>query len=156
MRYEREPQKNDMNKFTGLILIIAPFIIFIVLGSALYTWTTCACSYAEYDNPFPTIEIEITDNPSGDSMKIKHLAGDPLNWSRYKLILTNHPDKSNTVSMHDLSSLPEQNAGEWINIDNEIEGFDDIDYNQDLTYQVEIYNLKENKRVYHRESVICE
>jgi hypothetical protein len=107
---------------------------------------------------FPTIEVTLKHgSANGDSLRIKHIQGDPLDWSKFKVILTNNTDVTDTALITDLTSLGQITAGESSSVTElGITGFSDIDYEKGKAYQLEIYNLKENKRVYNRDNIICE
>jgi len=111
------------------------------------------------DYEFPTIEVNLRNtfgyNGLNDRMTVKHVQGDPLDWQGYKIIITNNSDESSTV-LTQLSSLGSQNAGESVQINSTIVGFNLINYEKGKAYTIEIYNLKENKRVYNRDNLICE
>jgi hypothetical protein len=110
----------------------------------------------DYNMPvFPTIEVRLQDNAINDRLIIKHVQGDPIDWTRYKIIMTNNTDDSSTT-MTQLNELGWQTAGESKQINRTISGFNHLNYEKGKTYTLEIYNLKENKRVYNRDNLVCE
>jgi hypothetical protein len=155
------PQHAREDEKKGIIVIVAIVIIVIVLLVALpiaFLWAAPIDSddfYSETVTVFPTIEISLQHgDDNGDKLSIKHTSGDPLDWSNFKIIIS---DSGNSAVMTDLSSLGQIAAGEKSTItESGISGFSDIDYAKGSSYQVEIYNLKENKRVYNRDNLICE
>jgi hypothetical protein len=106
---------------------------------------------------FPTIEVNLRDNgpAESDTITIKHVQGDPLDWSDYKLIITNNTTDFSTT-MTNLNSLGQITAGEQSKINVTIAGFTGLNYLKAYSYTIEIYDLKENKRVYVNDNRICE
>jgi len=152
-------RRKDEEAVSPVIAIILMVAITVVLASVLYVWVMNLAQTDEEVGTFPTIEVTLKHGASAsDSLTIKHIQGDPLDWTKFKVIITNQTDTTNTAVMTDLSALtPNQiTAGESSSITKSIAGFDDIDYQKGKSYQLEIYNLKENKRVYNKENVICE
>jgi flagellin-like protein len=150
--------RKDIRAVSPVIAIILMVAITVVLASVLYVWVTSFLpDGTENDFKFPTLEITLTDGmDDGDTLDIKHTSGDPLDWKKYKVIITNNTDKSDTAVITDLSSLGQITAGEYSTItESGISGFSDIDYVKGNSYQLEIYNLKENKRVMNKQNVIC-
>ena len=159
------PQHAREDEKKGIIVIVSIFLIIVViliLAPIFYIWSLPfeggSGGYHEEFVTFPTIEITLKDySNDGDSLRVKHIQGDPLDWSGFKMILTNNPDATDTAVMTDLSSLSQITAGESSTItESGITGFSDIDYQKGKAYQLEIYNLRENKRVYNRDNIICE
>jgi hypothetical protein len=111
----------------------------------------------EEEVKFPTLDIALWDNGPAetDSLRVKHLQGDPLDWSDYKIIITNNTNDF-TSTMVNLNSLGTITAGDTSRINNTIPGFTGINYSKATSYMIEIYNLKENKRVYYLSNLICQ
>ena len=105
------------------------------------------------DYQFPTIEVTLKDNGINDKLTIKHVQGDPLDWSGYKMFITNNSDEY-IASLRDLSPLGFQNAGETKFINSTISDFNEIDYERGKAYTIEIYDYKDNKLVYVRDNVV--
>jgi hypothetical protein len=103
---------------------------------------------------FPTLEIEILDLPAGDQINIKHVSGDPIYWREYKMIIMNQTDPSNSMV---LITLPGQTVASEIshfNITN-TPNFDKIDFNNTDFYDLELYNIKDSKRVFQKTNILC-
>jgi hypothetical protein len=106
---------------------------------------------------FPTIEVSIMDRQGGDRISIKHVQGDPLDWSNHKIIMANTSDEMQYMTILNLTE--EITAGEITVI--EISEYKEsrygyINFQKTLSYDMEIYNKKENKRTYARDNIICE
>ncbi|UCH89294.1 MAG: hypothetical protein JSV49_01210, partial [Thermoplasmata archaeon] len=102
---------------------------------------------------FPTIDVSLRDSPDGDWLYIKHIQGEPLDWSDYKMIIINNSDPSNIATLTSLSGS--FSAGDVWTFDSNTPGFGSIDFKVGNSYDIEIYNLKENKREYHKANLIC-
>lgn len=150
--------KKDPKAVSPVIAIILMVAITVVLASVLYVWVNqIAGQRGNEELQFPIIEISLVDSgiAGADEMSIKHTSGDPIDWSKYKIILTNNTDGSSTV-MTQLNSLGDQSAGEMVLVNSTIADFNGIDYQKGKSYQMEIYNLRENKRVLNHKNLICE
>jgi len=149
--------QRDIRAVSPVIAIILMVAITVVLASVLYVWVTGFLPDGGNEIRFPTVEVELAHGSGdADTLKIKHTSGAPLDWSKYKMIITNNTDTTDTAIITDLSSLGQITAGESSLItESSITGFSDIDYQKGNSYQLEIYNLKENKRVLNSENVIC-
>jgi hypothetical protein len=104
---------------------------------------------------FPVIEVTLHNNGPDDKLIIKLVHGDPIDWTKYKIILTNNSDGSSTV-ITQLSSLGWQSTGETFQVNKTIAGFNGLNYEKALSYQLDIYDLRENKRVFTKERLICQ
>lgn len=110
-----------------------------------------------YSEGFPVIEMILVDGQGdADLLTIKHIKGDPLDWSNHKIIVENNSDTSDMLSLNDLSSYGIQYAGEKINIIILVEGKYSINFCKSLSYTVEIFDIKANKRTYYNGNLICE
>ena len=151
-------RRKDEEAVSPVIAIILMVAITVVLASVLYVWVMNLAQTDEEVGTFPTIEVTLKQGATDtDSLGLKHIQGDPLDWSKFKVIITNNTDTTDTAVMTDLSVLTQITAGESSSItESGVTGFSDIDYQKGKAYQLEIYNLKENKRVYNRDNIICE
>ena len=153
-------RRKDEEAVSPVIAIILMVAITVVLASVLYVWVMNLAQTDEEVGTFPTIEVTLrdvgNDDNGADTLAIKHIQGDPLEWSDYKVIITNNSDAADTAVITDLSSLDQITAGESSTITESVSGFNDIEYEKASAYQLEIYNLKENKRVYNRDNIICQ
>jgi len=156
--YSPEEERRKSSKLIIIIVIIVIIFIAIpiILSAVLYVWVNNLAETGDEFSPFPTIQVTLNDYGSEDELKIKHLQGDPLDWARYKIIITNQSNSMDIATINDLGRLDTITAGETSTIDSSIVGFADINYQKGKAYQLEIYNIRENKRVYYRSFVICE
>jgi flagellin-like protein len=147
-----------------VIAIILMVAITVVLASVLYVWVVQIADPDDDFVKFPTVDVTLRDVPGGDgdSLAIKHKAGNPLDWSKYKIIITNQSDETDTAVMNSLSG--EITAGEislFGKVTNTtsgmvaVSGFGNIDYQKTKSYQVEIYDIGANKLVWQKNNVIC-
>jgi hypothetical protein len=133
--------------------VITPIFIInsdIAVNSGFYSTSSTSSS-------FPTIEVSLTDNgdATNDQMNVRHMAGEDLDWSDYKIIITSVADDTKKSTLNDLSSLGTINNSQSSIIDAEIEGFSDVDYLEGEYYQIEIYLKDGNKRVYNKPLCNC-
>jgi flagellin-like protein len=165
-------RRKDQEAVSPVIAIILMVAITVVLASVLYVWVMNLADTGEEAAKFPTIEVTLVDKiSSGDSLTIKHTAGDPLDWKKFKIIITNNSDTSDTATMNNLAPNPDTiTAGESSTFTSTTDGFYDnsiagpstpvsgngIDYDKTKSYQIEVYNIKENKQVWQKKNVICE
>ena len=147
-------RRKDEEAVSPVIAIILMVAITVVLASVLYVWVMNLAQTDDSEVAFPTIEVTLSDNGAADRLTIKHVQGDPIDWTGYKVIMTNNTDET-TTTMTQLNSLGTQNAGESKQINSTIGGFTGINYEKGKTYTMEIYNLKENKRVFNRDNLVC-
>jgi hypothetical protein len=111
----------------------------------------------EHGAMFPAIEIFLYDGSvrnSLDEMIIRHIAGDPLDWSKYKMIITDQSNTSQVAVMNELPGIIKASEISVFNATN-TPGFGYVDYKETMAYTVEIYNIKENKQVWQRMSIMC-
>lgn len=148
-------RRKDEEAVSPVIAIILMVAITVVLASVLYVWVMNLAQTEDTEIAFPTIEVTLKDNGANDRLTIKHLQGDPIDWTKYKMILTNNTDETSTT-ITQLSALGQQSAGESAQVNSTVSGFNGVNYEKGKSYQLEIYNLKENKRVFNRENLICE
>jgi hypothetical protein len=149
------PSFGDMNFRAGDTYTIE--IYNIKENKLAFQLTRLSCELGEETASFPTIELTLKDEKSTvgeDTLTVKHTAGDPLDWSRYKIIITNQSDTSDTSVMISLEGYI--TAGESITFNSTTTGFANIDYQKTKSYMIEIYNIKENKRVWVKSNLICE
>jgi FlaG/FlaF family flagellin (archaellin) len=137
-----------------VIAIILMVAITVVLASVLYVWVMNIADTDEGIEQFPTLEITIMDLPSGDELKFKQTSGDPLDWSKYKIIIANQSDDLDTAVMLTLSGIMVPGETITFNATN-ASGFSDIDYRYNTFYNLEIYNIRDNKRVFYKNNIIC-
>jgi flagellin-like protein len=156
-------RRNDEEAVSPVIAIILMVAITVVLASVLYVWVMNLADTGEEAAKFPTIEVTLKEGvplsptPSlrVDSLTIKHTAGDPLDWTKFKIIITNQSDDTDTSVMNSLSG--EITAGESLQFNgSNSAGFASIEFQKTKSYQIEIYNIKENKQVWIKKNVICE
>jgi signal peptidase I len=104
---------------------------------------------------FPTIKVTLRhgDNDE-DSLTVKHQAGDPLDWSDYKMIIINNSDESDVAILNILSGEITSGGQTTFN-ETSTSGFSMIDFQKTYSYCIEIYNLRENKLVWLSKTVIC-
>ncbi|UCH88127.1 MAG: type IV pilin N-terminal domain-containing protein [Thermoplasmata archaeon] len=152
MKYHFRGKNDAVSPVIAIILMVA---ITVVLASILYVWVMSMSDTEEKVEQFPTLEITLKDDPAGDSIDLKHVGGIPIDWNNYKMIITNQSSPSQTATMLNLPG--ELNAGEnsTFNATN-APGFSDINYEFNLFYTVEIYNIDANKRVYNEQNILCE
>jgi hypothetical protein len=113
--------------------------------------TGCGCGSV---SSFPTIEIELAQTETGPDITITHIQGDPLEFGRYRIIITENVDIGKKVILEDLSGLI--TAGDTIHITSaDLPELDEMDFEPGKSYQFEFYDLKENKRVFNWEYVLC-
>jgi flagellin-like protein len=152
-------RRKDEEAVSPVIAIILMVAITVVLASVLYVWVMNLAQTGEEAAKFPTIEVTLRDggNSADDILRVKHIQGDPLDWTEYKMIITNNSDDKSTT-MTNLNNLETQTAGESkeINTTVTITGFHSIDYAKASSYTIEIYDLQENKRVYQNNNIICQ
>jgi flagellin-like protein len=147
-----------------VIAIILMVAITVVLASVLYVWVMSFTHQPDDPAKFPTVDVTLRDVPGGDgdSLAIKHKAGDPVDWTKYKIIITNQSDPTDSAVMNSLT-------GEMINGETSIfgsvtnttsgmvavTGFGNINYQKTKSYQVEIYDISGNQLVWQKKNVIC-
>jgi hypothetical protein len=152
------PPPNDESSRKLVIIIVVVVVILVLMTIIpriiLYFWVMDLADTGEEISKFPTIEITLTDSSNADSLNIKHTAGDPLDWSDYKMIITNQSDTSDTAIMNSLSGVI--TAGEVKTFTSEgTAGFSSINYQRTKAYSIEIFNIEENKLVWQKKNVIC-
>lgn len=150
--------RKDVRAVSPVIAIILMVAITVVLASVLYVWVMSLVPDPDEADRFPTVEITLQQGGSdGDTLTFKHTRGDPLDWSKYKIVITNKTDLTDKAVMTDLSSLNQITTGESSTLtEASITGFGDIDYQKGKAYEIEVYNLKENERSYQKDNVICQ
>jgi hypothetical protein len=149
------PSFGDMNFMVGDFYTIEIYAI--KENKLAFQLKHLICGGDQQTGKFPIIEAILKDSSTtneGDELSFKHISGDPLDWSKHKILMTNNSDETDTAAMMSLSGIT--SAGEIITFDSSTIGFADIDYQQANFYTVEIYNLKENRREYEKSNVICE
>ena len=151
MKIFRSRGSDAVSPVIAVILMVA---ITVVLASLLYVWVMNFANPEGGLEKFATLEIELRDEAGGDQLVIKLIDGDPINWTNYKIIIYNDSDDDQVAQMLHLNG--DQFAGDKIvfNATN-APGFSMIDYKKDVFYHLEIYNIKESKRVYKENYIIC-
>jgi flagellin-like protein len=150
-----------MNKYSRLndkavspvIAIILMVAITVVLASVLYVWVMNLADTDDTVERFPTINLSIIDDPAGDEIKIKMTSGNPIEWTKYKMLIFNQSDNEDTATL--LTLTGQLNSGETMSFNSTTPGFSDINYEQNEYYTIEIYNIKLNKQVFYKNNIIC-
>ncbi|UCH88186.1 MAG: hypothetical protein JSV49_07930 [Thermoplasmata archaeon] len=158
----RAPKKKDEHNAT-VIVIISVVIVIIIIGVAMFfllnKWAEDLGESGEDDEEFvpgfPVIEVNIYDfgGTSQDEIKIRHISGDPLDWSDWKLVITNNSDDS-SITLADLSSKGEIQTGESTTIDDSINGFS-MNFKKGSTYTIDIFNIEYQKKAYGNKGIVC-
>jgi hypothetical protein len=151
------PAEESKGKIVIIIVVVVVIVVFLaIIGMAVfYVWSMNLSDTGEEAARFPTIEITLKDSPTGDSLSIKHLAGDELDWSDYKMIISNQSDPIDTATMNSLSGRI--NAGQQTTFTTEgTAGFSSINYQKAKAYQIEIFEIDMNRLVWQKKNVICE
>ena len=126
-------------------VLITIVVISLILIS-LYLRSPSPPEYKESES-FPTIELTLIDSPAGDSISIKILKGELVDWSKYLIYIENIDNKNESGKLY-----PKSLKGNDIifNSSNAI-GFDDFDIKKNSTYLVEIYYVQKMKCEWQRE-----
>lgn len=147
-------RRGGQEAVSPVIAVILMVAITVVLASLLYVWVMNFAETDESVEKFATVEVEIRDDADGDKLIIKIVDGPPLNWTSYKIIIYNNSDENQVATMMNLKG--ESYAGEKTTFNaTNAPGFNAIDYKKDLFYKLEIYNIKESKRVYNKDYITC-
>lgn len=147
--------RNPEEAVSPVIAIILMVAITVVLASVLYVWVMNLSTTEDKVEKFPSLEISLYDLPEGDEIIIKHISGNVIKWEKYKILVTNTTNVTNIAWI--FSPPGELSSSETIvfNATN-TNGLDDVDYRRNLYYDLEIYDIKENKRVYLERNILCE
>jgi hypothetical protein len=151
------PAEESKGKLVIIIVVVVVIVVFLaIIGMAVfYVWSMDLSDTGGESVMFPTLEITLKDSHTGDSMNIKHTAGDQIDWSDYKIIITNQSDTSDTAFMTSLSGT--LSAGRQTTLTSEgTSGFSSIDYQRTKSYKIEIYEIDDNRLVWQKRNHICE
>ena len=145
----------DVRAVSPVIAVILMVAITVVLASVLYVYVNSLVDTSETVDTFGLLDIEIRDSPGGDYMRIKLVDGDPFNWSAYKIIITNNSDSDDKATI--LTITGDMSVGTWITFTSATaNGFEQIDYQQDTHYNLEVYHIQKSKRVYNENFILCQ
>ena len=130
----------DIKAVSPVIAVILMVAITVVLASVLYVYVMSLTDTSETVDTFGMLDIEIRDSPGGDFMRIKLVDGDPFNWTAYKMIITNTTDPTDKATMLSLSG--DMEVGTWVTFTSATaHGFEQINYQANTHYNVEIYHI---------------
>jgi flagellin-like protein len=144
----------DTKAVSPVIAVILMVAITVVLASVLYVYVNSLVDTTESVDMFGLMDVEIRDSPTGDYMRLKLIDGDPVNWTKYKIIITNESDPDDQATM--LTLMGNMEIGYWMTFDqSNAPGFNGINYQETERYSLEVYHIQKNKRVYNQDLILC-
>jgi hypothetical protein len=153
-------EKND-NRVSKLEIAFIIFLLVAVPGTIYYVTLTSVDRETEIrendpDISFPAVEVTFIDNRLQDELRIKHVKGDPLDWSEFEIYIMNKANSSDFTKMRDLGSLGILDQGEISIFNSSIEGFGGMDFHKDQAYYLQVSHIEEGFVVAKRNYVFCE
>ncbi|UCH88185.1 MAG: type IV pilin N-terminal domain-containing protein [Thermoplasmata archaeon] len=149
------PKKSESYTLIIIGAVLGTIIIVAAVVGVLYYYIWSMNTYPddiEY-SIFPKVELRL-NNGDPDSLEVKHISGDPLDWSYYQIVIIN-------LSNEARANIPFIDADHlWIGettiiTEDNAEGFGYIDYKKGNAYDIEIYNKEMQSRELLAENLIC-
>ena len=110
--YINPPIEMRMIALTVMLMIAAVIVPVVIFNSDI--------SLLDSGSPnslvvkYPELDATLTDNgdAANDELNVRHIQGDDLDWSEYKIVITSTADEDVTTTLNDLSSLGIINASQ--------------------------------------------